>query len=200
MIGDYLGARSTLGYAYAYDYSTITFTDSASGYVYAYDDSCVQLIGTMHSIIRAYDRATIQVAWFLRVRVIDRNNQNVSLASVAFRDVTGTRTNSTLTNLEGIAAFAIVEKIVNATGAYPVGVYTVNATYSGHSDFRNIEVIENRELLMQLDLIIPEFLPVILILVLVATTIAVLGAYKLRRRKQSTSVPPPPPPPPSITS
>lgn len=193
MIQDYLGARSTLGYAYAYDQSTITFTRSAVGNLYAYEDSYVQLIGTMHSLIRAYDRATIQVAWFLTVRVVDRNNQNVSLASVAFRDMSGTRTNSTLTNLEGIAVLALVEKTVNATGTYPVGVYAVNATQSGHSNVVNIVMIENRELLVQLDFIIPEFLPVILILVLVATTIAVLGAYRLRRRKQSTSALPPPP-------
>jgi hypothetical protein len=71
-----------------------------------------------------------------------------------------------------------MEKMMNVTGSYPVGNYTVQATYETHSKNTTVSMTENKEIALSLDFVIPEF-PSFLILPLfmIATLLAVI-VYK----------------------
>ena len=76
------------------------------------------------------------------------------------------------------ARLTLIEKIMNETGEYPVGNYTVEAVYDTYSADRSVNMTENQHIALQLSFIIPE-LPTFFVLPLfmVATLLAAL-AYR----------------------
>jgi len=125
----------------------------------------------------------VYVSWYLDVQVIDSIGQDVPSANVTATFSNGTEAESKLTDLSGWTRLTLMDKMINTTGEYPVGNYTVEATYDIHSDQTTVNMTENQQITLTLaGFIIPEF-PSFLILPLfmVATLLAVI----LYRRKQS---------------
>ena len=104
-------------------------------------------------------------------------------------NVTATYQNTTvaesqLTDANGWARLTLMEKMMNATGDYPVGNYTVEATYDIYSDDAKVNMTDNKQITLTLeDFVIPEF-PSFLILPI--SIIATLLAVIIYRRKHST--------------
>lgn len=64
---------------------------------------------------------------------------------------------------------------MNLTGEYPVGNYTVEATYDIYSDETSVNMTENKQTTLRLNFIIPEFPSlIILALFMIATLLAAL--------------------------
>jgi len=70
--------------------------------------------------------------------------------------------------------------MMNETGAYPVGNYTVEATYDVHSVNTSVNMTDNQEIALQLPFVIPEFPSFfVLPLFIIATLLAVI-VYRAR--------------------
>jgi len=137
---------------------------------------------TIDSVVQAsaYGEARIQVFWYLDVHVVDEINQDVPSANVTATYPNATLAESKLTGEDGWINLTLMEKIKNATGEYPVGIYTVEATYETHSNTTTVEMTGTKQITMTMeDFIIPEF-PSFLILPLfmTATLLAVIAHRK----------------------
>ncbi len=122
------------------------------------------------------------VSWYLFVTVVDSLIQKVPLANVTVTFPNATLAESKFTDAEGWARFTLLEKIMNVTGAYPVGNYTVEATYDTHSDATTVNMTQSQQITLTLtDFVIPEF-PSLLIppLFMIATLLAVI-VYRRKR-------------------
>ena len=141
---------------------------------------------TIDSVVQAfaYGEARIQVFWYLDVQVVDDINQAVPSASITATYPNATLAESKLTGEDGCVKLTLMEKIQNATGEYPVGIYTVKATYETYSNTTTVEMTGPQQITLSLEgFIIPEF-PSFLILPLfmMLTLLAVI----IYRRKHST--------------
>jgi len=156
-----------------------TITNSEITYLHSYYYSRVWLANSTVSQIQYHLEGKVYVSWCLDVHVIDSIDQDIPNANV-----TATYTNTTiaeqkLTDTNGKTRLTLMEKMMNATGEYPVGNYTVEATYQIYSDVKSVNMTENKQITLTLEgFIIPEF-PSFLILPLfmVATLLAVI-VYK----------------------
>jgi len=165
--------------------------------IYAYDSNTEILhlfdnskIWAVNSTIKfspgIHDQSEIHLCWYLAVHVIDSVGQDVPSAFVRtfYPSEPGLIIVSGFTDTQGLVRLTLPEKMMNATGEYPVGNYTVEATYDIYSASASINMTENKQTILKLeDFVIPEF-PSFLILPLfmMATLLAVI-VYK---RKHST--------------
>jgi hypothetical protein len=63
-----------------------------------------------------------------------------------------------LTDEKGGARLTLMEKVMNSTGDYPVGNYTVEAKYASYSNETTMNMTQNWQVALSLaDLVIPEF-------------------------------------------
>jgi len=105
------------------------------------------------------------------------------LANVTAVFSNGTLAKQALTGVDGWTRLALMEKMKNATGDYPVGTYSINATYLSYSSGATANMTENQAITLTLEgFIIPEF-PSSLILLLLMT--AALFAVIVYRRKHA---------------
>jgi hypothetical protein len=146
-----------------------------------YGSSMVELVNSSYVQTDLSGASAVSVSWYLSVSVVDSWSQTVPLANVTVAFPNATLTDSKLSDENGSARFTLLEKMMNATGAYPVGNYTVNASYAGYSDGTTLNLTTSAQITLMLDdFIIPE-LPLPLILTLfTATTLLVIMA---KRRK-----------------
>jgi len=129
--------------------------------------------------------ARVYVYWYLGVHVVDSINQDVPSANVTATYPNATVVESKLADANGWARLTLMEKMMNATGDYPVGNYTVEATYEIYSDATTVNMTENQQFTLTLaDFVIPEF-PSFLILPLfmIATLLAVIVYIKIRKKQ-----------------
>jgi len=141
---------------------------------------------TIDSVVQAsaYGEARIQVFWHLDVHVLDDINQDVPSANVTATYPNATLAESKLTSEDGWIRLTLMEKTKNATGEYPVGIYTVQATYETYSNATTVEMTGAQQITLALEgFIIPEF-PSLLILPLfmIATLLAVI-IYKRKKER-----------------
>jgi len=130
----------------------------------------------------AFGDATIQVFWYLDLHVVDDINQDVPSANITATYPNATLAESKLTGADGWTKLLLMEKIQNATGAYPVGLYTVEAAYETYSNTTIVEMTGPQQITLTLEgFIIPEF-PSFLILPLFV--IATLLVALVNRRKR----------------
>jgi hypothetical protein len=115
---------------------------------------------------------------------VDSLAQNVPLANVTVTFPNATLADSEVSDVNGWARFTLLEKMMNATGEYPVGNYTVEATYEGYSDIKSVNMNDSQQITLTLEsFVIPEFPSLIILpLLMIATLIAVI----IYRRKHST--------------
>ncbi len=158
----------------------ITLTNTQVGlWTFAFYSS--SNVVTIDSVVQTFalGEARIQVFWYLDVHVVDDINQDVPSANVTATYPNTTLAESKLTGEDGWTRLTLMEKNKNATGEYPVGIYTVEATYETYSNTTTVEITGTQQITLKLEgFIIPEF-PSFLILPLfmIATLLAVI-AYR----------------------
>jgi hypothetical protein len=133
---------------------------------------------TIDSVVQtfAYGETRIQIFWYLDVHVVDDVNQDVPSANVTATYPDTTLAGSRLTGEDGWIRLTLMEKIKNATGEYPVGIYTVEATYETYSNTTTVEMTGTKQITLTLEgFIIPEFPSFLLLpLLIIATLLAVI--------------------------
>ncbi len=77
--------------------------------------------------------------------------------------------------------------MTNATGVYPVGNYNVTAVYDYHSKEATIEMNTNKQLILTLDFVLPEFPTATLTLLLILATSTLLLLNKKHRKLKSAN-------------
>jgi hypothetical protein len=155
---------------FAYWHLSNTITER----LYSSENSTLWLVNSTSNEYDIGDWSQISVSWYLDVHVVDSNG-----TSVAYADVTATYPNSTvaeskLTDTNGWARLTLMEKLMNATGSYPIGNYTITTRYNTHEEQQSENMAGNRQIT------IPEF-PSFLIppLFMIMTLLAVI-IYKKR--------------------
>jgi hypothetical protein len=147
-----------------------------------YGASVVELWNTTHQLDTFSNTATAILHWYLAVHVVDAIAQDVPAANVTVIFPNATVAASTLADAEGWAWFTLLETQRNATGAYPVGNYTVDASYSGYKDTASVNLTANEQVELLLEgFVIPEFPSVLLLLALVAVTLVAVGVTRTTR-------------------
>jgi hypothetical protein len=162
---------------YLYDTTIENFAQSN-------ENSTIWLVNSTYYSTRFYDSGRIYVSWYLGVNVIDSIDQDVPSANVTATYPNATVVESRWADANGRAKFTLLEKMMNATGEYPVGNYTVEATYDIYSDVTTVNMTENQQIILTLaDFVIPEFPSFLVPPLLMIATLAAVIAYK---RKQTT--------------
>ena len=161
--------------------SNATISNSDLKSIYIGDSS--ELLST-NSTIQSYsirDEAEVFVSWYLDVHVVDSIDQDVPSANVTATYPNATAAESKLTDANGWARLTLMEKMLNATGEYPVGNYDVEAAYETHSNSTSMNMAYNQLITLTLeDFVIPEF-PSALVLPLIMT-VTLLAVMFCRKR------------------
>jgi len=161
--------------------SNATISDSIIARVETYSSSVAWLVNSTYGQTARYHESKIYVSWYLSTHVVDSIVQNVPYATVNVLYPNATMARSESTDPNGWADFVLISKMMNSTGDYPVGNYTIEASYGTHFNSTTVNMTGNREITLSLDFVIPEF-PSLLILPLFMT--ATLLAVIVCRRKR----------------
>ncbi len=173
---------------FAFWSSNATITNSTPSRVFSYGNSSIWLVNTTTSNFQFNQDSTIYVSWFLDAHVIDSIGQNVPSANVMSFYSNLTLADSKPTDIGGWARLTLMEKMMNATGAYPVGNYTVEAAYLTYSNSTTVNMTGNKQTTLTLDgFVIPEF-PSFLILASFMTA-ALLTVAVCKRKKWKLRLP-----------
>ena len=166
---------STNWYAYAGDSSLLFIENSDFNEIRAYGSSIWWLLNTTYNSIQPDSSGKVYLDWYLDVHVEDSVGQVVPSASVTVSYPNSTVVDSKLTDEYGLARFQLMEKMVNATGEYPVGNYTVEAAYDTYLASTTVNMTGTQQLTLPLeDFVIPEFSSLILISTLIIATLAAI--------------------------
>jgi hypothetical protein len=173
---------------FAFWSSNATITNSTPLRVFSYGHSSIWLVNTTTSNFQFNQDSRIYVSWFLDAHVIDSIGQNVPSTNVMSFYSNMTLADSKPTDTGGWARLTLMEKMMNATGAYPVGNYTVEAAYLTYSNSTTVNMTGNKQTILTLDgLVIPEF-PSFLILASFMTA-ALLTVAVCKRKKWKLRLP-----------
>lgn len=157
--------------------------DTPTASLHPYGNSSVWLVNATAVLFTAYDQARIYYCWYLDVHAVDSIGQDVHSANVTVAYPNSTVCGSVLTDSGGKSRFTLVEKIKNATGTYPVGIYSVNATYLTYSNSTTVEMLGNQQATLTFTgVIIPEF-PSLLLVLPPLTIAALLTTARHRKRR-----------------
>jgi hypothetical protein len=157
----------------------VSLHNSTMNKIELYGTSIVELTNSTHQLRQFYNEAKGYVSWYLFVHVVDSLIQNVPLANVTVTFSNATLAESKFTDAEGWAGFTLMEKMMNATGEYPVGNYTVEATYDIYSDATTMNMTENQQITLTFaDFVIPEFLSFLILPLLMITTLLAVIVYR----------------------
>ena len=171
---------STIWQLHEYD-GHASLYNSTINRIELYTTSTVELVNSTYILTDLAGESEVYVSWYLSIHVVDSILQNVPLANISVTFPNATLAESKLSDVNGWARFTLLEKMMNATGDYPVGNYTIEATYDTHSDATTVNMTENQQITLTLgDFIIPEFSTII---ILPLFTITLLLAVILSRRK-----------------
>jgi hypothetical protein len=153
--------------------------DSVIGTVELYSSTIVTLTNITYTLLDPRQNSTIDIYGHLDVHVIDDSpspGQSVQSTNVTAAFSNGTLAEQVLTGTDGWTRLTLMEKMKNATDEYPVGPYTVNATYLSYSSGATVNMTGNKAITLTLvGFVIPEF-PSFLILPLfmISTSLAVM--------------------------
>ena len=140
-------------------------TDSVDSYGNA-ETWLVNSTATGHDINH---ESKVNVCRYLDVHIIDSIGQDVPNANVTAAYPDSTMAESELTDTNGWTRLTLMDEMLNATGEYPVGDYTVEAAYETYSNSTSVNMANNQLITLTLqNLIIPEF-PSVLVLPLMMT-------------------------------
>lgn len=164
----------------SFDSSQQVLADSGVGSVFACNKTWIRLFNSTYSSYTMCDQAHMDINWWLNIRVIDHNSQNVSWAKIEVRYPNSTLAWPAYTEPDGCTKTTLLEMTMNATGAYSIGDYLVIATYDDvYSNQTTVAMTGNQQIIIILDeLIVPEFQSSTLLVFMVAM---LLSAVSCRR-------------------
>ncbi|MEM3578057.1 MAG: carboxypeptidase-like regulatory domain-containing protein [Candidatus Bathyarchaeia archaeon] len=158
--------------------------DSTIQRINAYNETVVWLTNSSFTERNLYDSSQLFILWYLDTHVIDANSADVPDANVTAYYPDNSIADSELTDTNGWARLTLMEKMVNATGEYPVGNYTVTATYETNAGQQQVNMTANQQVTIQLPFMIPEFQTNLILTIFVA--LAFLAVAICRKRKVKT--------------
>jgi len=130
------------------------------------------------------DQAEVFVSWYLDVHVVDSIGQDVPSANVTAKSSNMASVGSKLTDANGWASLTLMEKMMNASGEYPVGNYTVEAVYETYASNATINMTGSKMITLELsDFTIPEFSSFLLVPLFMSTALLAAIAYRKKREK-----------------
>jgi hypothetical protein len=174
--------KSSINAVAALDGSQQHISDSVINFVNGYNQSSVFLTNSSCSNFSFENRSQVSVYWYLDVHILDSLLNDVPSANVTAIFPNATQAESESTDYAGWSRLVLMEKIMNASGNYPVGNYTVEAAYDTFLNSTTVNMTENQQISLKLEgFVIPEF-PSILLLPALAT--AVLSAFIFHRKKK----------------
>jgi len=161
---------------FAYWHLSNTITER----LFSRENSTLWLVNSTSNEYDIEDWSQISVSWYLDIHVVDSNG-----TSVAYADVTATYPNSTvaeskLTDMNGWARLALMEKLMNVTGSYPIGNYTITTRYNTHEEQQSENIAGNRQIT------IPEFPSFLILPLFMIATLSAVIIYKRRRLSSET--------------
>lgn len=166
-----------------YGSSNATITNCTINYLTSHDSSFVKMVNSPCSYIIIDYEGKVVIHWILNVNVTDSIGQDVPAANVTVTYPNATLAQSKLSDINGKVKMIMMEKMMNSTGEYPVGNYTVEATYDIYSDGTEVNMTENRQVNLTLEnFIIPEFpsIPILYLFILIASSM-IVGHRKKRK-------------------
>ena len=164
-----------------------TISDSIFDGLWAYSDSTIRLVNTTVSAFQFWSTGKVYVSWYLDVHAIDSTGQNVPSANVTATFPNATVAERKTANSTGWARLTLTEKMVNNTGQYPVGNYSVKAEYGTYSNNISANMTGSKETTIQLSLlVIPEFLVLHALLLIVTMTLVSALFFRRKRFKQKS--------------
>ena len=126
--------------------------NSTLKWLYCYDNSRIWAMNsTTNKPPEIYDQSKVFVSWDLNVHVTDSIGENIASANVTATYPNATTADSKLTDANGWSRMMLMEKTMNATGAYPIGNYTVKASYWSYFNQTTVNMTGNREIILTLD-------------------------------------------------
>jgi len=167
--------RSSINYAHPLSSAPIWAYDSSINYLEAISSRTIWLLNSTYNTLSIQDTARVYVSWYLNAHIVDSLNQSVTSANVTITYPNMTIADSKLTDVNGIVQFALVQKMINATAQFPIGNYTVEATYETYSQTSTINMTGNKEITLTLDFVVPEYTSLIILpLFMIATLLAAI--------------------------
>jgi len=166
---------TTCSSMYADSSSVLLLTDSLISLLSSLGLSNSWLINSTCTSLTIHESAKVHVSWYLDAQVVDSIGQSVPSANVTASYPNATVAEFRQTDVNGWARLTLMEKMMNASGTYPAGNYTIEATYETYLDSTTVNMTENKQITIQLPFIIPEFPSLtILTLFIIATLLAVI--------------------------
>jgi hypothetical protein len=96
--------------------------------------------------------------WFLEVQVLDGASNSVPSANVTATNQVNGRTQTQVTNQNGITRLLLAENMKNATGNFTVSQYDIQGTFEAYSNSTLVNITGDQELTITLsDLVVPEY-------------------------------------------
>jgi len=146
----------------------------------AHDNATAWLVNSTYNSHRHYDSGRSYVHWYLDAHVVDQFGQNVASANVTISYSNATQAAMEWTDAGGWTRFTVQEKMMNASGEYPIGNYTVQASYEIWSNSTTVNMTHSQILTLTLSgFVIPEFDSLIVLSLFIVLT---LLATFVRRR------------------
>jgi hypothetical protein len=184
--------KCSLHHVYSGGTSQQHLFDSSATRIESYNNSTLWLVNSTYTQHAAYNQSVILVSWYLDVHVTDSISQDIPSANVIATYPNATVAESELTNASGLTRLTLMEKMVNATGDYSVGNYTIEATYGTYSNNASVNMNGNHQITIQLAFIVPEFSSSTILLLW--TTLALLAVvltkshFRKHHQKENTNL------------
>jgi hypothetical protein len=142
------------------------------------------LVNSTYNNLNVDNLAQVHICWYLDAHVVDSIGQDVPLANVTATYPNATLAESGLTDASGWVRLPLMEMMVNATGEYPVGNYTIKATYLTYSNSTTVNMTDNQMITVTLsNFIIPEFSPFLILPIFMIATLSAAIVYKRKNTK-----------------
>ncbi len=166
----------------------VIVSDSAINALYTDDQSLVQLVNSTSNYY-GITTGRVTVSWYLDVHVVDDVAQNVPSANVTATYTNTTVAESKLTDANGLTRLILMQKMLNASGQYPVGNYTVEATHGIYSNNTSINMTGNQEITLTLNgFIVPEFQSLLILPLFMTLTLVVVIVSRRRHSMKTKSL------------
>lgn len=172
------------GYAlWSFDSSHWHLSNTTTAKIYSHQNSKLWFVNSSSNIYEINDQSEVYLCWYLDVHVIDSEGTDVPSANVTATYPNATLAESRLTDAQGWARVTLMEKMMNTTGEYPVGNYTVTAKYETHTGQESANMTGNHGITISLPFIIPEFPPFLILPLFMVTTLLTVIIFRRKHTR-----------------